>query len=155
MVHAALGITRISDLLQPAAQGLRLGLSHEFLERGDGWPALKAAYKLPFASAGGLDHGIAYDAISAGRVDLIDIYATDAKVGRYKLRVLADDLGFFPKYDAVLLMRRSVDAGFCRAGSCGSRSRSSRAAITWCRHDGNGTWDWDRTGAPRTAERGS
>ena len=108
---AALGITRISDLLQPAAQGLRLGLSHEFLERGDGWPALKAAYKLPFASAGGLDHGIAYDAISAGRVDLIDIYATDAKVGRYKLRVLADDLGFFPKYDAVLLMRANLDPG--------------------------------------------
>jgi osmoprotectant transport system permease protein len=108
---AALGVSRISDLLRPAAQNLRLGLSHEFLERGDGWPALKAAYRLPFATVGGLDHGIAYDAISAGRVDLIDIYATDAKVGRYKLRVLADDLGFFPKYDAVLLMRTTLDTG--------------------------------------------
>jgi osmoprotectant transport system permease protein len=56
-----------------------------------------------------LDHGLAYDAISTGRVDLIDIYATDAKVGRYKLRVLKDDLNFFPKYDAVLLMRSGVD----------------------------------------------
>ena len=106
---AALGITRISDLLQPAAQGLRLGLSHEFLERGDGWPALKSAYKLPQTSAAGLDHGLAYDAIRTGSVDLIDIYSTDAKVGRYRLRVLQDDLGFFPKYDAVLLMRSSVD----------------------------------------------
>ena len=106
---AELGITRISDLLLPPAQTLRLGLSHEFLERGDGWPALKAAYKLPLATAAGLDHGLAYDAISAAKVDLIDIYSTDAKVGRYKLRVLLDDLGFFPKYDAVLLMRAAVD----------------------------------------------
>jgi len=106
---AELGIARISDLLLPPAQVLRLGLSHEFLERGDGWPALKAAYKLPMSTAAGLDHGLAYDAISAGKVDLIDIYSTDAKVGRYKLRVLQDDLGFFPKYDAVLLMRTAVD----------------------------------------------
>jgi osmoprotectant transport system permease protein len=106
---AELGIERISDLTRPSAQGLRLGLSHEFLERGDGWPALKIAYRLPLAAPNGLDHGLAYDAISAGRVDLIDIYATDAKVGRYKLRVLRDDRGFFPKYDAVLLMRTAVD----------------------------------------------
>ncbi len=106
---AALGITRISDLLGPKAQGLRLGLSHEFLERGDGWPALQIAYKLPQATGNGLDHGLAYDAIGQGTVDLIDIYATDAKVGRNKLRVLQDDLGFFPKYDAVLLMRSAVD----------------------------------------------
>lgn len=106
---AELGINRISDLLGPKAQGLRFGLSHEFLERGDGWPALKAAYRLPQTGANALDHGLAYDAISNGTVDLIDIYSTDAKVGRYQLRVLQDDLGFFPKYDAVLLMRSSVD----------------------------------------------
>jgi osmoprotectant transport system permease protein len=105
-----LGITRISDLLRPEAATLRLGLSHEFLARADGWPALKAAYKLPHPQPGGLDHGLAYDAIAAQRVDIIDIYSTDAKVGRYKLRVLQDDIGFFPKYDAVLLMRSGVDA---------------------------------------------
>ena len=107
---AELGVSRISDLLAPKAHGLRLGLSHEFLERGDGWPALKAAYKLPQERPAGLDHGLAYDAVRAGTVDVIDIYSTDAKVGRYRLRVLQDDIGFFPKYDAVLLMRQSVDA---------------------------------------------
>ena len=104
-----LGIRTISDLAGAKVVGLRLGLSHEFLERGDGWPALKSVYRLPFAEAAGLDHGLAYDAVAANRVDLIDIYSTDAKVGRYKLRVLQDDRGFFPKYDAVLLMRASVD----------------------------------------------
>ena len=106
---AKLGITKISDLLKPGAASLRFGLSHEFLARADGWPALKAAYQLPMQPGGGIDHGIAYDAIGAERVDVIDIYSTDAKVGRYALRVLQDDRAFFPKYDAVLLMRSSVN----------------------------------------------
>ncbi|MDQ6679946.1 MAG: amino acid ABC transporter permease, partial [Pseudomonadota bacterium] len=105
----ALGITRISDLLRPEAAALHLGLSHEFLERADGWPALKAAYRLPLVPGAGIDHGLAYEAVAAGRVDIIDVYSTDAKVGRYRLRVLKDDLGFFPKYEAVLLMRAAID----------------------------------------------
>lgn len=104
-----LGVERISDLRRLGAGGLRFGLSHEFMARADGWPALKAAYQLPFAPTSGLDHGLAYDAIAAGQVDVIDIYSTDAKVGRFKLRVLQDDASFFPKYDAVLLMRSKVD----------------------------------------------
>jgi osmoprotectant transport system permease protein len=105
----ALKITRISDLLRPEAGALRLGLSHEFLERADGWPALKAAYRLPLQAGAGLDHGLAYDAVADGRVDVMDVYSTDAKVGRYKLRVLQDDREFFPRYEAVLLMRAAVD----------------------------------------------
>ena len=106
---AALDITKISDLLRPTAAALHLGLSHEFLERADGWPALKAAYRLPLVAGSGLDHGLAYDAIATGRVDIVDVYSTDANVGRYHLRVLKDDLDFFPKYEAVLLMRAGLD----------------------------------------------
>jgi osmoprotectant transport system permease protein len=94
-----LGIARISDLFRPEAKGLKLGLSHEFLERADGWPALVT------------DHGLAYDAVVAGRVDVIDVYSTDAKLGRLGLTVLVDDRAFFPKYDAVVLMRAAVDPG--------------------------------------------
>ena len=105
----ALGIARISDLASARGQALKLGLSHEFLERADGWPALRQAYALG-ATPTGLDHGLAYDAVAAGRVDVIDVYSTDAKLGRLGLRVLEDDRAFFPKYDAVLLMRAGVDA---------------------------------------------
>jgi len=105
----SLGITRISDLFKPAAADLALGLSHEFLERGDGWPALARAYGGRARAPIGLDHGLAYDAVAAGRVDVIDVYSTDAKLGRLGLTVLDDDLGFFPKYDAVVLMRAGVD----------------------------------------------
>jgi len=105
----ALGIRRISDLFKPAAAGLTLGLSHEFLQRADGWPALRKAYGARATEPIGLDHGLAYDAVAAGRVDVIDVYSTDAKLGRLGLTVLDDDLGFFPKYDAVVLMRADVD----------------------------------------------
>ncbi len=108
------GIVRISDLRDPdRTRGLKLGLSNEFLARADGWPALKAAYGLALATPSGLDHGLAYDALADRRVDVIDIYSTDARIGRAlgdtRVRVLVDDRGFFPAYDAVLLMRRDVD----------------------------------------------
>ena len=107
---AARGITTISDLNDAGkTRDLRLGLSNEFLARGDGWPALKAAYGLTLATPSGLDHGLAYDALAQRRVALIDIYSTDARIGRDGVRVLVDDRRFFPAYDAVLLMRRDLD----------------------------------------------
>jgi osmoprotectant transport system permease protein len=108
-VAERLGLKTISDLAKLPAGALKLGLSHEFQVRADGWPALQKAYGLAMAAGSALDHGLAYEAVKAGQVDLIDVYSTDAKVGRYALRVLVDDRNFFPRYDAVLLMRQSLD----------------------------------------------
>ena len=104
------GLKTISDLAKLPAGALKLGLSHEFQVRADGWPALQKAYGLAMSPGAALDHGLAYEAVKASQVDLIDIYSTDAKVGRYALRVLEDDRNFFPRYDAVLLMRSALDA---------------------------------------------
>jgi osmoprotectant transport system permease protein len=100
------GIAKISDLAR--VPGVRLGFSHEFLGRRDGWPGLAAAYGLSALAPRGLDHGLAYEALAAGEVDAIDLYSTDAKIARYGIVVLEDDRAFFPRYDAVLLHR--VDA---------------------------------------------
>jgi osmoprotectant transport system permease protein len=105
---ARLGIARVSDLARHP--DLRLGLSHEFLRREDGWPGLGSAYALPQASPRGLDHGLAYEALAAGEVDAIDLYTTDAKIARHAIRVLADDRAFFPRYDAVVLHRLDLPA---------------------------------------------
>ncbi len=107
-----LGITRISDLTRHPT--LNLGLSHEFIGRADGWPGLKARYALPHQPVG-IDHGIAYEALAAGRVALIDIYSTDAKIAALGLAVLADDADYFPRYDAVLLFRRDAAQRFPQA----------------------------------------
>lgn len=115
---ARLGIASLSDLARlPAADAgrLRAGLSHEFLVRADGWQALKRHYALPVKDAPALDHGLAYQALAQGQVDLIDVYSTDAQIGRLKLRVLKDDRAFFPRYDAVLLMRSTLPAAVLAA----------------------------------------
>ena len=106
------GLRRISDLQRHP--DLRLGFGHEFLGRRDGWPGLAAAYGLPQRPRG-LDHGLAYEALAAGDVDVIDLYSTDAKIARYDIAVLEDDRGFFPAYDAVLLHRADVAQRFPRA----------------------------------------
>jgi len=103
-----LGIATLSDLARTRAP-LRFGLSHEFLVRADGWSALQRAYGLRAAPGSGLDHGLAYRALAAGQVDVVDAYTTDAQIARLKLRVLRDDRHFFPRYDALLLMRASLD----------------------------------------------
>ena len=101
----ALGVARISDI-KPQAN-LRYGLSQEFLHRKDGWPALREAYALT-ARPAGLDHGLAYESIKGGTVDVIDVYTTDAKLARYGLKVLADDRAFFPPYQALLVYRKDL-----------------------------------------------
>jgi osmoprotectant transport system permease protein len=100
-----LGVKRISELASHPQ--LRFGLSHEFLGRRDGWPGLQAAYGLPQRPRG-LDHGIAYEALAAGEIDVMDLYTTDAKIERYAIVALEDDRRFFPAYDAVLLYRAEV-----------------------------------------------
>lgn len=109
----ALGIRTLGDLARHPE--LKLGLSQEFIGRADGWPGLKAAYGLPFATPSGLDHGLAYEALAAARIDVMDIYTTDAKIERYGLRVLEDGKEFFPRYDAVLLYRLDVPQRFPQA----------------------------------------
>ncbi len=107
-----LGLRQLGDLarLPPSTQqGLRLGLTHEFMARADGWPALARAYGFTQLRPGpGVDHGLGLQALAKGQLDVIDVYTTDAQIARLKLRVLADERGFFPRYDALLLARRSL-----------------------------------------------
>jgi osmoprotectant transport system permease protein len=78
---ANLGVRAINDLARH--ESLKVGFSHEFLARKDGWPGLARAHGLAGLAPVGLDHGIAYEALAAGRVDVIDLYSTDAKIARY------------------------------------------------------------------------
>jgi osmoprotectant transport system permease protein len=105
-------LRRLSDLA--AHPELKIGLSHEFLGRADGWPGLAQRYGLT-QQPRGLDHGIAYEALAQRQVDAIDIYSTDAKIRQYGLRVLDDDRHYFPRYDAVLLYRLDLPQRFPQA----------------------------------------
>lgn len=98
-----LGLETTSDLTR--RPDLIFGFSNEFLQRDDGWPNLKKFYGLPQTEVTGLDHDVAYRQLRSGAIDATDVYTTDAKIELFDLRVLEDDRGYFPRYDAVLLYR--------------------------------------------------
>ena len=102
-----LGIRTISDLQKHPE--LKMGLTHEFLDRQDGWQSLVVAYRLSLQNVVGIDHALGYDALRSGQIDVKDAYSTDAKIEQYQLVVLEDDQKFFPRYDAVFLYRLSLD----------------------------------------------
>ena len=104
-----LGMDTIGDLR--SAAGLEVVVSHEFLERADGWPGLARAYDLGSLRATGIEHGLAYQALDQGAIDVTDAYSTDGEVARYDLVLLEDDREFFPEYLAVPLVRADAPLG--------------------------------------------
>jgi osmoprotectant transport system permease protein len=104
----ALGLRAISDLASHPE--LRLAFTNEFLDRADGWPALRDRYHLPQHAVRGLDHDVAYRALAEGQIDATDAYSTDPEIDQRGLVLLADDLHAFPEYQAVFLYRRELEA---------------------------------------------
>ena len=119
----AVGVTRetaeeldletVSDLADHPE--IRMGFSNEFMERADGWPGLRDAYGLQ-NPARGMDHDLAYRGLQSGDIGAMDLYATDAEIEYYDLVVLEDDLGYFPRYDAVVLWRADLEDRLPSAG---------------------------------------
>src|SRR5438876_7797328 len=101
-----LGVRTISDLQKYPE--LKIGLTHEFLDRQDGWQPLRERYGLPQQNVVGIDHALGYAALANSSIDAKDAYSTDAKIEQNDLVVLEDDFQFFPKYDAVFLFRSSM-----------------------------------------------
>lgn len=102
------GLSSISDLARHPE--VRLGLTHEFLGRQDGFPGLARAYGLDRRRVIGIEHELAYAALESGTIDGTDVYTTDAQIARLGLVVLRDDRRFFPRYDAVWLYRADLAA---------------------------------------------
>jgi osmoprotectant transport system permease protein len=100
------GIRTIGDLRTHPE--LKFGLTHEFLDRRDGWRPLTEKYLLQTSNVAGIDHGIGYEALRNGSIDVKDAYSTDAKIGENDLVALEDDLQFFPQYKAVFLFRMAL-----------------------------------------------
>jgi len=100
------GLRTITEIAPHA--DLRFGFSQEFLERGDGWPALVSTYGIKAARPRAIEHALAYKALVNGDIDVVDVYSTDPKIEEEHLTVLQDDKQLFPRYDAVLLYRSDL-----------------------------------------------
>lgn len=99
------GLLTISGLVDHP--DLRIAVSHEFLKREDGWPGLSRVYGFD-RPIDGIEHGLAYQALEEGTIDLTDAYSTDGELVRYDLVVLRDDRDFFPRYLAAPLVRNDL-----------------------------------------------
>lgn len=99
-------LVKISDLGRLRAS-IRCGFSYEFMDRQDGYPGLAERYRLGVDPAHviRMEHSLTYEAIDQQAVDVIDVYSTDAKIRKFHLRVLEDDLQYFPNYQAVWVAR--------------------------------------------------
>lgn len=97
-------LSTISDLAR-VSKTLHGGFGHEFVGREDGLLGLQRVYGLEFASVDHLQQALQYQAARQRSIDALDVYSTDGRLILYDLKVLRDDRGFFPPYEAAALVR--------------------------------------------------
>ena len=93
---------RTISQLAPLSPRLRLGSDYEFLQRPE-WRALRQRYGLRFGEERSMDPALMVRAIAENQVDVISAFSTDGRIEAERLRVLEDDRGAIPPYDAILL----------------------------------------------------
>lgn len=98
------GLSKISDMKR-VADKMKSGTTFEFLNREDGLPGLEKFYGFKMSKSTALDGAPRYQAINSGKVDVIDAFATDGLLKKFKLKTLEDDKKFFPPYVAIPIIR--------------------------------------------------
>lgn len=94
------GLETVSDLADLSDE-LTAGVDQAWISKeGDGYQAFSEHYGFDFNNIFPMDIGLAYDALASGQVDVILGYSTDGRISSYDLRLLEDDMLFFPSYDA-------------------------------------------------------
>ena len=98
----------ISDIVRYAPRW-RVGVGYEFLERPDGFRGWTDFYDLHFVETPRvMDLGLIYRALVDRQVDLVAGNSTDGLIDALNLVMLEDDRHYFPRYDAVPIIRKST-----------------------------------------------
>lgn len=99
-----------SDLAELSQkEDMIFGAPHAFYERvGEGYEDLVKEYPFEFKDQKSIDPNIMYDAVKNGEVDIIPGFTTDSRIQLFDLETTKDDKQFFPKYDAVPLIRNEA-----------------------------------------------
>ena len=87
----------ISDLSAVSNQ-LTFGAESDYFSRADGYDNLTKTYGLNFKNTMDLDVSLKYDAVSQGKIDVVEVYTTDGRLYDSNLTILQDDKHFFPSY---------------------------------------------------------
>jgi osmoprotectant transport system substrate-binding protein len=96
-----LGISKLSQAKGYSNQWT-FGCGYEFLERPDGYSGFVRRYGLSFAGKPRvMDLGLLYRSLKDHQVDLAAGNGTDGLIAALDMKVLEDDLHYFPPYEAV------------------------------------------------------
>lgn len=106
----------VSDLV-PVAGELTFGAEHEFFtqEGSMKYGPFTKFYGLSFRNAVSVDASLKYAAVESGSFEVTEVFATDGLNRKAGLRVLDDDLNFFPEYNGALVVRDDVFEKFSGA----------------------------------------
>lgn len=96
-----LGVKRLSELAGVAPR-LSIGGDYEFFGRPE-WSSLERTYGLSFSGRRSMDSSLMYQGLANDEVDVISAFSSDGRIAAMDLRVLEDDRGAIPPYDAIIL----------------------------------------------------
>lgn len=97
-------------LIDEQKKGHILALDTEFANRSDGLVGLTQTYDLKFTRRDirQMDAGLVYTALRNGQVFTGLVYTTDGRLNAFKLKLLEDDLKYFPDYTAAPVVRQQL-----------------------------------------------
>jgi osmoprotectant transport system substrate-binding protein len=101
------GIRTLSEAAR--TQAWKLGVGYEFQKRPDGLAGLLSTYGLRTSGAPlTMDLGLLYAALKGRQVDLIAANSTDGLAAVLDVRMLEDDLHYFPPYECAVVAREDT-----------------------------------------------
>jgi osmoprotectant transport system substrate-binding protein len=104
-----LKLETISDLAAHSSE-LILSYPQEFDVRDDSLPGLQKAYKdkggFKFKKQFQIDYSLRYNPLTQGQSDVTVSVGTDGQIAGLGLKLLKDDIGFFPIYHVAPLIRK-------------------------------------------------
>lgn len=106
-------INTISDLdkalRDPENKGALVALDTEFANRSDGLKGMVELYNMDLTRKNirQMDAGLVYTALKNGQVFAGLVYTTDGRLNAFNLKLLDDDLKYFPDYTAAPVVRKA------------------------------------------------
>lgn len=100
-------LKNISDL-QTISQNLKIGIDPEISTRPDGYNEFLNHYKIRFKTHLMMSTGLLYQSLNNDKVDAIIGYSTDGRIPTANLKILQDDLEFFPDYSASIIVNQKT-----------------------------------------------
>lgn len=100
---------KVSTLSEAAATPWRLGVSYDFQSRQDGLAILNRSYRLNFKSPPtAMERTLLEQGLAQRALEMISARGTDSFLGDPGNRVLRDDQGAFPPFEAAIVVRQDA-----------------------------------------------